>query len=83
MVGWTKLLSAGLIFNPLYDTVAAPQLSATDNLNFVRYLGGSGPYVQNAGFGISQDIPPQCTIEQVQLLMRHGERFPGWVQVEK
>lgn len=77
MVAISKALVPGLYLATNYKDVAAPELAARDQYNIVKYLGGAGPYVQFEGFGIDTDVPEQCTVELVQLLMRHGERFPG------
>ncbi|KAH3900691.1 related to Repressible acid phosphatase [Saccharomycodes ludwigii] len=44
-----------------------------------QYLGGQAPYLSFIDdYGISTDLPSdQCQLEQVQLLARHGERFPS------
>lgn len=79
MVALSKAMNAGLLLvgQGVYDPLASPQQSATDQYNVVRFLGGQGPYVQREGSGISTEIPSQCTIEQVQLFSRHGERYPS------
>ncbi|EGW34445.1 acid phosphatase [Spathaspora passalidarum NRRL Y-27907] len=79
MVAISRILSPGLLLvsQDQFRGVAAPELAAESQYNIVKYLAAAGPYIQNPGFGISTDTPDQCTIEQVQLYMRHGERFPG------
>lgn len=43
-----------------------------------KYLGGAAPYFSFPGdYGISAEIPSQCSLEQVQMFARHGERFPS------
>lgn len=49
---------------------------ALDKFNFLKYTGGFGPYVDGAGYGISRDTPDSCTVDQVFLASRHGERYP-------
>lgn len=49
---------------------------ATDKSNLLRHLGGTGPFVEATAFGISTETPDQCTVDQVHLFMRHGERYP-------
>lgn len=44
--------------------------------NVLKHQAGQGPYSTHPGYGINRDSPEQCTIEQVQLFMRHGERYP-------
>lgn len=72
-----KLLSvlAGLIL-PHVSIVHTPELEAKEQYNILHYLGGSGPYFQYPGHGISPNLPPDCELEQVYLIGRHGERFP-------
>lgn len=42
------------------------------------YLAGSGPYFSYPNdYGISADTPSGCEISQIQLLARHGERYPS------
>ncbi|SCU77361.1 LANO_0A00166g1_1 [Lachancea nothofagi CBS 11611] len=41
------------------------------------YLAGAGPYFSYPeNYGIPVDPPKECKITQVQLLARHGERYP-------
>lgn len=79
MVAISKLINNGLLLVGLlfYRDLATPEQASVESYNVVRFLGGSGPYVQHPGFGISADIPDQCTLEQVHLMSRHGERFPS------
>ncbi|CAI5757445.1 unnamed protein product [Candida verbasci] len=78
MVSISHLINSGLLLvgQNQYQDVASPQQAAVDNYNIARFLGGSGPYVQNPGYGISTEFPEGCKIQQVQLVSRHGERFP-------
>lgn len=79
MVAISKLLNNGLLLagQSIYQNVASPQQASVEQYNILRYLGGKAPYIQHPGFGIPTDFPEQCTIEQVQLLSRHGERYPS------
>lgn len=78
MVAISKLINGGLVASgqTVFQQLATPEQAAIEQYNIVRYLGGAGPYIQNPGVGISTDIPSQCSIEQIQLMSRHGERFP-------
>ncbi|KAK6458869.1 histidine phosphatase superfamily [Scheffersomyces xylosifermentans] len=78
MVYISKLINNGLLLagQSVFQDVATPQQASVEQYNIIRYLGGSAPYLQSPGNGISTDIPDQCTLEQVQLLSRHGERYP-------
>ncbi|GEQ67312.1 hypothetical protein JCM33374_g976 [Metschnikowia sp. JCM 33374] len=78
MVALSKLINNGLLLvgSSFYRDLATPQQASVESYNVVRFLGGAGPYIQHPGYGISTEIPPQCTLEQVHLLSRHGERYP-------
>ncbi|KAH3662643.1 hypothetical protein OGATHE_004218 [Ogataea polymorpha] len=69
LVAYFAFSAEASILSPPY-----PQTS-TDQSNVLRYLNG-GPFVENTGFGLPLDPPYGCKIEQVQLFMRHGERYP-------
>lgn len=58
------------------DEVAVQEQTSREQYNVINFLGGAGPYMQFPGYGISTDIPEGCILEQVQLLGRHGERYP-------
>ncbi|KAK6454134.1 acid phosphatase, secreted [Scheffersomyces xylosifermentans] len=79
MVSIFKYLHHGLLLNgpSVFQDVATPQQAAVEQYNIVRYLGGSAPYIQHPGFGVSTEIPAQCSLQQVHLLSRHGERYPS------
>lgn len=79
MVAISNLLNNGLLLASqlIYRGLATPEQASAQQYNVVRFLGGAGPYVQHPGFGISTDVPDQCTLEQVHLLSRHGERYPS------
>lgn len=79
MVSISKLLNNGLLLvdHSIYRDLATPEQASVESYNYVRFLGGSGPYVQHPGFGISTDVPEQCQLEQVHLMSRHGERYPS------
>lgn len=78
MVSVSKLINNGLLLvgQSIYQDLASPQQSAVDQYNIIRFLGGMAPYIQNPGYGIPTEVPDQCTLEQVQLFHRHGERYP-------
>lgn len=79
MVSVSRLVGSGLLISSqqIFENLASPQQAAVDQYNIVRYLGGAAPYVQRQGNGIDTAIPDQCSIEQVHLLSRHGERYPS------
>lgn len=78
MVSISNLLKGGLLLvdQLIYSDVAVHQQASIEQFNIIRYLGGSGPYIQHPGYGISNEIPEKCELQQVQLFARHGERFP-------
>jgi acid phosphatase len=55
---------------------------ASDASNPLRYMAGIGPHVEGTGYGIDRDPPDSCTVDQVYMLMRHGERFPSAINGE-
>lgn len=67
--------TAVLCSDTALDTMPYAQ-QALDQFNLLKHQGGHGPYSSHPGFGISRDPPPQCTVDQVQLFFRHGERYP-------
>lgn len=79
MVALSKLINNGLLLagQLIYGDLASPQQASAEQYNILHFLGGSAPYVQHPGFGITTDIPNQCTLEQVHLISRHGERYPS------
>ncbi|CAK9436407.1 uncharacterized protein LODBEIA_P09650 [Lodderomyces beijingensis] len=79
MVSISNLINSGLLLvsQSIYADVATPQQSSVQKYNILNFLGGSGPYIANEGYGIDTDIPQGCKLEQVQLFSRHGERYPS------
>lgn len=71
----TAATSSLLYLGGTYNDVASVDQASMEQYNILNFLGGKSPYQQYTGFGISTDIPETCTLEQVQLLSRHGERF--------
>lgn len=47
-----------------------------DSYNVLKHIGGSGPYSDRVGYGIDRNEPDGCAVDQVIMLMRHGERYP-------
>lgn len=79
-----KLLATGLIasgafaaFRP-YNAYRDKQFSQTfyDSYNILKHTGGIGPYTDRVGYGIDPNPPEGCPVDQVIMLMRHGERYP-------
>lgn len=79
MVAISQIINNGLLLTSqlVFQDVATPHQASTEQYNLVKYLGGAGPYIQHPGFGILTDIPDQCKLEQIHLLLRHGERYPS------
>ncbi|KAI5950885.1 PHO5 [Candida jiufengensis] len=79
MVSVSNLLNSGLLLisQNIYQDVATPQELKTDGYNILNFLGGSAPYISRESYGIDPAIPDGCTVQQVQLFSRHGERYPS------
>lgn len=79
MVAISKLINNGLLLagQSVFQDLATPEQAAVEQYNVISFLGGSAPYKQRNGAGISTDIPEQCTLEHIQLYSRHGERYPS------
>ena len=79
MVSVSKLINNGLLLTSqsVFQDVATPQQASVQQYNILNFLGGSAPYIQRNGYGISTDIPAGCEIAQIQLYSRHGERYPS------
>ena len=79
MVSISNLLNNGLLLvsQNIYADVATPQQASVQKYNILNFLGGAAPYIANEGYGIDTAIPEGCTIQQVQLFSRHGERYPS------
>ncbi|KAK9369842.1 histidine phosphatase superfamily [Lipomyces kononenkoae] len=51
-----------------------------DGYNILKLTGGQGPYINRDSYGISVDTPEGCEVDQMIMMMRHGERYPAMVQ---
>ncbi|GLB03195.1 acid phosphatase pho5 [Aspergillus tubingensis] len=67
----TTALSSSYTFS---DSLISQQV--LDGENFLKYDGVRGPYVDRISYGISRDPPAQCSVDQVIMVKRHGERYP-------
>lgn len=47
-----------------------------DSYNLLKHIGAIGPYSDRVGYGIDPNPPEGCAVDQVIMLMRHGERYP-------
>ncbi|KAJ5623231.1 hypothetical protein N7490_011836 [Penicillium lividum] len=47
-----------------------------DGYNLLKYMGSFAPYSNRASYGVDRNTPEGCEIDQVHMLMRHGERYP-------
>jgi acid phosphatase len=61
--------------SPLYVEKQFSQ-SFLDGYNTLKHVGGNGPYSDRSSFGIDRDPPAGCTVDQVIMIHRHGERYP-------
>lgn len=51
--------------------------SFTDGYNTLKHVGGNGPYSDRSSYGIDRDPPAGCSVDQVIMIHRHGERYPS------
>lgn len=68
----TTALSSSYTFS---DSLISQQV--LDGENFLNHDGVRGPYVDRISYGISRDPPAQCSVDQVIMVKRHGERYPA------
>ncbi|ANB12507.1 acid phosphatase PHO3 [Sugiyamaella lignohabitans] len=47
-----------------------------DGNSVLKHFGGWGPYSDRTSYGIDRNTPSNCEVDQVFMLMRHGERYP-------
>ncbi|KAJ5930287.1 hypothetical protein N7466_005780 [Penicillium verhagenii] len=58
-----------------------------DGYNLLKHMGSFAPYSDRVSYGVDRNTPAGCEIDQVHMLMRHGERYPdatfaeGYVEV--
>lgn len=74
---FSLVLHHGLLLFESYDSVSVPHQALNEQYNIINFLGGTAPYKQHRGFGIPPVPPPTCEVDHVQLVSRHGERFPS------
>ena len=43
----------------------------------LKHVGGQGPYSNRDSYGIGRDPPAGCAVDQLVMVKRHGERWPG------
>lgn len=43
----------------------------------IKHSGGRGPYLDRDSVGIDRDTPAGCSVDQVIMIKRHGERYPA------
>ncbi|AQZ09089.1 hypothetical protein BZL39_A00210 [Zygosaccharomyces parabailii] len=73
---------AVLLALPAAQGVSIPQLDKIGKIgtqeNIFRFLAGNAPYFSYPGdYGIPSDVPAACKFTQVQVIARHGERYPS------
>ena len=60
---------------PLQTAMAIP--NNPDDINIFEYMGNLSPYFVPPGFGVDEySLPSVCEITQVNVLSRHGSRYP-------
>jgi acid phosphatase len=47
-----------------------------DGFSVLKHYGGNGPWSEGVSYGIDRDPPAGCTVDQVIMIHRHGERYP-------
>jgi acid phosphatase len=47
-----------------------------DGYNLLKHMGSFAPYSDRNSYGVDRNTPEGCEVDQVFLLMRHGERYP-------
>lgn len=58
-------------------TFAAPyDQSFGEGYSVLKHIGSLGPYVNHVSYGVGRDPPDGCSVDQVIMLRRHGERYP-------
>lgn len=77
-----------LLVSPLAKGLVVPRIIELEKLgtqdDIFPYLGGDAPYFSYPnGYGIPREAPESCAMTQVQLLARHGERYPSKGRAEK
>ncbi|PYI06530.1 acid phosphatase [Aspergillus sclerotiicarbonarius CBS 121057] len=80
---WAGIVSLGCI--PAATALASSSVFSSSLIsqnvfngdNFLKYDGVRGPYVDRVSYGVSRDTPAQCSVDQVIMIKRHGERYPA------
>ncbi|GAA5985595.1 hypothetical protein JCM10908_007034 [Rhodotorula pacifica] len=75
----TEAMAAATSYPSYYDTspISPPTDLDTEEFNILHYLGNLSPWrTVNFGLKSTAQVPEGCTVEQVQLLHRHGARYP-------
>ncbi|CAG8322361.1 unnamed protein product [Penicillium nalgiovense] len=65
-------------FHPSQSKATGSKQPLVREWNVLHHLGGNGPWIENAGEGAASNLAPPdgCSLDQVHLLSRHGERYP-------
>uniref|UniRef100_A0A060TA80 ARAD1B05324p n=1 Tax=Blastobotrys adeninivorans TaxID=409370 RepID=A0A060TA80_BLAAD len=79
------LVLGGTANAQLYGGQTQKQFSQTidDGYSMLKLFGNLGPNTDRQSFGISRNVPEQCEVDKVVMLMRHGERYPDGKSAEK
>ncbi|KAJ6041074.1 hypothetical protein N7499_001252 [Penicillium canescens] len=70
--GWRTWL------NPCQSVQLDTSQTSGKEWNILYHLGGNGPWIENIheGAASSPETPEGCSIDQVHMISRHGERYP-------
>ncbi|CAK7197879.1 acid phosphatase pho5 [Sporothrix eucalyptigena] len=48
-----------------------------EGYSVLKHVGGQGPYANRDSYGIGRDPPAGCAVDQLIMVKRHAERWPG------
>ncbi|QLL31854.1 hypothetical protein HG536_0C00210 [Torulaspora globosa] len=77
-----SLILSALLASPVAQGLVVPQLVELQKIgtqdDIFPYLAGDAPYFSYPNdYGIPREAPESCEMTQVQLIARHGERYPS------
>ncbi|KAK4049349.1 hypothetical protein OIO90_005478 [Microbotryomycetes sp. JL221] len=79
IVAGSEALAAATAYARYQDIspLKPPKALETDCFDILEHLGNLSPWRSvNHGLNATPEVPPNCQLEQVQLLHRHGARYP-------
>lgn len=71
----TSVVSAATKPYPKFGSKQFDQ-SFLDGYNLLKFTSSLGPYSDRVSYGVDRNTPAGCEVDQVHMLMRHGERYP-------